>query len=117
MTKRILLYVAGPLGDSDHWGINTQVAVSWAHAAAELDPRVYPYVPHCHGPRFEAHAPKTRDYEWWLAHCLLMVERCDALLRIVGPSAGADREVARARELSLPIFRELWDLEQWLKLV
>ena len=35
---------------------------------------------------------------------LRLTERCDAVLRTDGPSAGADREVDRFRRRSLPVF-------------
>jgi len=36
-----------------------------------------------------------------------LVVRCDALLRIGGPSAGADHMMALARERSIPVFQRL----------
>jgi hypothetical protein len=36
-----------------------------------------------------------------------LVERCDALLRVGGPSEGADLMVMLARERSLPVFQAL----------
>ena len=35
---------------------------------------------------------------------LAVAERCDAVLRIGGPSGGADQEVERFRERGLPVF-------------
>ena len=42
-------------------------------------------------------------YQYPVAHRL--IARCDAILRITGESRGADLDVARARELGLPVFR------------
>jgi hypothetical protein len=36
-----------------------------------------------------------------------VLARCDACLRIGGPSAGADRMVAEARRLGIPVYRDL----------
>ena len=47
-------------------------------------------------------------YQYPVAHRLL--ERCDAVLRIAGESRGADLDVARARELGLPIFSNVNEL-------
>jgi hypothetical protein len=47
-------------------------------------------------------------YQYPVAHRLLA--RCDALLRIAGESRGADLDVARARELGLPVFRDVNEL-------
>lgn len=41
-------------------------------------------------------------YQYPVAHRLL--ERCDAVLRIAGDSRGADMDVARARQLGLPVY-------------
>jgi len=38
---------------------------------------------------------------------LALTERCDAILRVGGPSAGADQEVERFRRRGLPIYLEL----------
>jgi hypothetical protein len=43
-----------------------------------------------------------QDYQYPVAARLL--ERCDAVLRIPGESRGADQDVARAKELGLPIY-------------
>jgi hypothetical protein len=47
-------------------------------------------------------------YQYPVAHRLL--ECCDAVLRIPGASRGADLDVARARELGLPVFTDIGDL-------
>ncbi len=38
---------------------------------------------------------------------LALTERCDAILRIGGPSTGADQEVARFRAAGRPVFTSL----------
>ena len=43
-------------------------------------------------------------YEFWTEYDLVWLERCDALVRLPGDSSGADAEVARARELGLPVY-------------
>jgi hypothetical protein len=43
-------------------------------------------------------------YQYPVAHRLLA--RCDALLRIPGESRGADLDVARAKELGLPVYTD-----------
>lgn len=47
---------------------------------------------------------KWRDYEDWMAVDLEHVARCDAVLRLKGESSGADREVAYAESLGIPVF-------------
>lgn len=41
---------------------------------------------------------------------LALVDRCDACLRIGGPSGGADEEVARFVALGRPVYRHLDDI-------
>jgi hypothetical protein len=38
---------------------------------------------------------------------LALAERCDAVLRIGGPSAGADAEAARFAAAGKPVFRDV----------
>jgi hypothetical protein len=47
-------------------------------------------------------------YQYPVAQRLL--GRCDAVLRIEGASRGADLDVARARELGLPVFTRVEDI-------
>jgi len=49
-----------------------------------------------------------KAYQYPVAQRLLA--RCDAVLRIEGASRGADLDVARARELGLPVYRSLDEL-------
>jgi hypothetical protein len=49
-------------------------------------------------------------YQYPVAHRLL--ECCDAVLRIPGESRGADLDVARARQLGLPVYTNLSELPQ-----
>jgi hypothetical protein len=49
-----------------------------------------------------------KTYQYPVAHRLL--SKCDAVFRIPGASTGADLEVAKAREMGLPIFTDLDDV-------
>ena len=44
------------------------------------------------------------------AHCERLLDHCDAVLRIGGPSAGADRMVAAARERGLLVYADMADI-------
>ena len=46
---------------------------------------------------------RVRPYEDWLDHCLSMVPRCDALLRLSGASYGAEREGLLAVSRGIPV--------------
>lgn len=59
-------------------------------------------LPIIHSAGGKAHGDSVFEaYQYPVAHRLL--ERCDALLRLPGESRGADMDVARARELGLPV--------------
>jgi hypothetical protein len=49
-----------------------------------------------------------KAYQYPVAHRLL--SRCDAVFRIPGVSNGADIEVAKAREMGLPVFTRIEDV-------
>lgn len=49
----------------------------------------------------------------WLNVDLPWVEVSDAVLRLPGESTGADREVARASEMGIPVFHSVADLIAW----
>jgi len=59
------------------------------------------------------HVIFPHEYDYWMAMDLEWVVRCDALLRLPGDSAGADKEVAHALENGIPVFFNMADLVQW----
>ena len=52
-------------------------------------------------------------YERWLEYDMEWLTACDALVRLPGESKGADREVARAKELGI----EVYTLDEFLQLL
>lgn len=54
-----------------------------------------------------------RSYDEWLMDDFRWLSKCDAVFRMHGPSAGADREEALAVQLNLPVFRDLDLLLGW----
>jgi hypothetical protein len=50
------------------------------------------------------HLISPHDYETWMRLDLEWLPCCDALVRLPGESSGADREVAEARRLGIPVF-------------
>lgn len=92
-----LVYVAGPI-TANPWGCIRQ-AVPVAERLTRIG--AVPYLPQLtilH--EIVSHQP----YERWMEHGLAMVEHCDALIYLPGESPGADREIAHARSLGLPVF-------------
>lgn len=51
-----------------------------------------------------------RTWQQWINTCLTWLPSCDALVRLSGPSQGADIEVAEAMKLGIPVFFGLEDL-------
>lgn len=73
-----------------------------------LDAGHTPFVPHLAHYWHTLHGP--RDYEDWMRIDLAWLRCADAVLRLPGASSGADREVALARELGIPVVTDVTDL-------
>jgi hypothetical protein len=107
---RETVYVAGPIGKPENHSANVDAALQVASQL--LDAGLYPFVPHlCVW--WDLHTP--RHYESWMKFDMVWLKRCDVLLRIPGHSPGADREVALAKEVGIPVFFELGDVFMWAR--
>ena len=103
----IKVYIAGPYSQGDV-GLNVHKAL--ALGSTLLDAGFVPYVPHLtHFWHLQHPEPKAVWQEYdkhWLG-------LCDAVLRLPGPSEGADEEVAWAKAHNIPVFytvTEIWTL-------
>lgn len=129
MRKRV--YIAGPIskGDLAH-NINQATAAFVTLAKAGLAPMC---------PHWSVYSKKTETlgfgldgkpsvfcqatvqgndemtYEDWMGVDLPWVAASDAVLRLPGESGGADREVALAKELGIPVFYSVHDLLTWVR--
>lgn len=54
--------------------------------------------------------PSDTTHDDWYSLDLVIVRRCDAVLRLPGPSVGADLEVTEARQHNIPVFFDINDL-------
>lgn len=110
--KPLVIYIAGPYSAETHAEriVNTERAMQAGHEV--LQRGHWPFIPHL--------LHFFDDWRWWQHHGRLGPEdymqwdfatlrRCDALL-YVAPSPGADRELALARELRLPIYLSADDI-------
>jgi hypothetical protein len=100
------IYVSGPytLGDPV---LNVRKAVAVSLRLLDVATPICPHLSHL------AHLIEPQPYERWMDWDLQLLERCDALVRLPGESAGADREVARAGELGIVVFEyddDFWHL-------
>lgn len=100
------VYVAGPISKGDVFK-NLRMGID---TGAELRKLGFaPFVPH-----YDFLAYMYRDdvwtYEEVLANDFDWIRRCDAILRLPGESAGAEREVAFANKINVPIYYNIADL-------
>lgn len=98
------VYIAGPYSTGD-CVVNTRRAMEeWEHL------REHGFIPFCpHWSMFQ-HIHSPLPYEDWLAFDVEWIRRCDALLRMPGESSGADREVAFAIQIGIPVFADVKEL-------
>lgn len=102
ITGAPVLYVAGPMRQGDP-NYNVQRGANWAMHLLKLGwivvvPQLSNYWATISGNIKEGH-PDGAD--GWLEFDFNLVARSDALLRLTGPSSGADRELALAKELNM----------------
>jgi hypothetical protein len=68
------------------------------------------FCPHLTG-RMTDH--ETISHADWIENDLPWVQASDAVLRLPGPSAGADAECKHARRWGVPVFESIADLLEW----
>lgn len=106
MKNNGFVYIAGPMSTSGEPGPNLHAA---AVAASTLMLHGFQaFVPHV---TWFLHAIcPTIDVSLWQEWDRLWITRCDALLRLPGRSVGADREVAWAEQIGIPVFHSVNDI-------
>lgn len=97
------IYVSGPYSSDPVAGTRTAMQAT----AALMDMGHAPLCPHW--TLFQDLA-YPRPYEDWLRIDLAWVEVADAVLRLPGQSSGADREVARAEHIGIPVYYSIGDI-------
>lgn len=107
MRERI--YVAGPYTKGDV-AENVHKAFKAANDLADLG--FAPFVPHF---THFWHLIFQRPYEFWLELDNQFLPCCQAILRLPGESNGADKEVAYAEKLGIPIFHDIASLDKHFK--
>ena len=118
------IYVAGPYTKDDPV-INTRLAILAGTEIYRMG--AFPVIPHL---TLLVHMIEPQELEFWYEYDMNQLARCDAAVRLPGPSTGADEEMRVANEvLQIPIFHlgnepftvvSLHDmitcgLESWLK--
>lgn len=108
-----LIYIAGPYRAKTINGIYKNIQAA-RNAAVELAQNGYPFIcPHLNS----AFMDGIRDDEFWLAMGKELLARCTAVLALNGwsKSKGTKLEIARAKEISIPIFYNLNELNRWAR--
>lgn len=103
--KRLKVYVAGPYSKGDIV-VNVRNAIIAGNNLRALG--YTPFVPHLS--MFWHMLVPHHDIEYWYVYDMEWLEVCDAVFRLPGESVGADREVARAKELGIPVVTSYLDL-------
>lgn len=104
------VYVSGPLTIGDQ-AVNVRQAILAAEVLRGAG--LAPFVPHL---TWLAHIVSPAPYETWMTDDFAWLEKCDALLRLPGESSGADRELALAMKLGLPVFEgDAFSFLNWLE--
>lgn len=99
--RRKRVYIAGPYSQGEP---EANVASAIDAANALLDRNYAPFVPHL---THFWHLQHNRPYEEWMGLDFEWVQACDCLLRLEGPSSGADREVVLATNKGIPVYLSL----------
>lgn len=103
-----LIYVAGRYRAPTFEGIAQNISAARKVGVAMAKMGWYPVIPHCNTAHMELNTPGHGD-DFWLAGTLELMTRCDAVVLVPGweSSEGTKGEVAKARELRLPVFELL----------
>lgn len=103
-----LCYLAGPYTNPDPVE-NTHHAFKVGTEMVERG-LVTPFIPHA---SLLWHMVTPKPYQFWLDYDIEVLAKCDALLRLPGVSAGADKEVAFALDNGIPVFYDWVSLHEW----
>lgn len=102
--RKTRVYIASQytIGDQQE-NVNRQIIV----ASYLMDEGFYPFIPLLY---HYVDALRPRSYESWCEQDNVWVLKCDALLRLPGPSKGADAEVELAKAHNIPVFYSMEEL-------
>lgn len=102
---RYRVYVAGPITIGDQI-VNVRRGIDTSIQLLNLG-----YIPFCPHLSFAWHLIQPMTHQQWLDYDLAWLAQCDCLLRLPGESKGADQEELFAKEMGIPVFHNLVELE------
>jgi len=117
--RDLLVYIAGPISHGD---LRANVLQACEAGIRLMKARIPVHVPHLtcfmgqvyDGPgAIPEVLPRGTVIEDWYGMSLAEVRRCDALLRIPGPSRGSDLEVDEMHRLGRPVFYSVDEVIDW----
>ena len=111
--KPLIIYVSGPYSEDTEEQIlfNVNQAIFYGIEIMRKGHNVI--VPHLSHYMEKQAQEFAGGFSWdrWMAQDLALLEKCDAFF-FVGPSKGACVELERAKELGLPIYYSLDEVEE-----
>lgn len=99
------IYVAGPLENGD-WIQNIRNMTDVCNDL--LVNGYYPFNPLANVISWQFVHPHPVNL--WMEYDLAWLSKCDALIRLPGPSEGADSEESLARDIPIPVFDSVHEL-------
>jgi hypothetical protein len=107
VTRPIRVYVAGAYSAPTPAAVEANVHAAMDAGDILEDLGYVAEIPHTNHWR---HLRHPRDYRAWMERTRRQQETCDVLLRLPGPSNGADEEVEYAATIGQPVFHSVREL-------
>lgn len=100
------IYIAGPLTAPNR---EQNVEIGMTAYLQLLRKGHYPFLPHFdyYADNLAKRIGRPVTYEQWMELDFAWIPKCDAMLRLPGASSGADREVAEADRLNIPVYTDI----------
>lgn len=103
------IYIAAPYSKGDKEK-NVLAAIEAAELIMKAGHRpINPLFSHYH------HLVFAHDYEEWMQQDFSDIMTCKAIVRLPGESAGADREIAFAKQVGVDVFHSMEELLDYLQ--
>ena len=107
-----LIFVSGPFRADSSWGIECNIRKAEELALEVWKLGVAALCPHCNTRFFQGAAPD----QVWIDGDLEMLSRCDGMIVVdeYGNSSGTLGEIKFCKDYDIPVFYNLFELEEWL---